>query len=327
VSLREFRIWLAGSAALADRLAEVSTVERILEMPLQPAGRVDCLLVEAAWLATQPVDEVEALLSACEASGIPSILWIKESPIAPSVLDFAPSFSRTFTVDDEQLVALGAAGAREPSVLREATALWFGDESALATSNGEEGVVWLGGWRSDWPASWQDRMMSILLAAAPYRLRIHGPDDPSVLPPELRPYVASGPSRSDAEVLAAAKLTIATDPAIGSPSVVPAVAFDAIACGSAVVSPHDVGLMRAGFWALVPGRGIERDLVPPIVDGATAAGEIERLLSDRERREDAVRRSRHLVANNHTYAHRAATIASAVGRRFLPDAATRPAPA
>ncbi len=318
--LREFRVWLAGGPDLAARFSTVCTVERVEGDQLPPGPPAHCLLVESGWLRSAGPERARSLLRSCGAIGVGRVLWIKEDDPDPELLELAAGFDRVFADERAHLTALLDAGLGGSSLLLEATALDPAAALESSDSRREIDVVWLGGWRDEWTAAWRRRLSEVLLAAVPLGLRIYAPD-PTALPPALRDCAVAAGDLGPREIFGNAKVAIAASPAVGSEGAVPAALFDAIACDAAVVSPHGEGLLVAGIWTVEPNRGPVLDLVPAVADQAGARTEIERLLSDPAAREATVERCRPLVVNNHTYAHRAATLASAVRVRVIPEGA------
>lgn len=324
--LRDFRMWVASHRRLAEQFADFCDARRVGGRAELPAGHpAHCLLVEDRWICDSNACDVNALLAACGTAGVPRLLWARESPLRSEALAFGAEFERAFSVDVDSMGVLAGAGCRDPSPLPEASALG----SSVVPMPIEErplGVVWLGGWNADWPAEWRSRLARILVAAAPFGLQIFGVSAPSVLPREVRECAVAEGWGSSTSLLSSARLAIATDPAIGLEGAAPAVAFDAAACGTAVASPHARGLVAAGFWSLVKGEGIKTDVALLLTDDIDVGGEIERLLADPSERQQMAQRARRLMLNNHTYGHRVATIASAVGWRVVPDETARATP-
>jgi len=323
-SLANLRVGLVGSEELADGLGSTCSVQSL--SPGGPLGAVHLVLVEGG----ERIDprwerELPPMLEACEAAGIASVLWIATSPFDPAYLRCCSAFTRVFSADPGHLPALAAAGANLPAPLLAATALPVEDSPPGDTVRRSDPVVWLGGWREEWPEAWRARLSAVLTAAVPFGLRIAGPVDPQALPPNLRAH-AKGGGNTGPDALRRARVAIGADATSDSPGLVPGVVFDAIACGAAVVCPHDANL-PASYLALAPpgtpgtasGGG---KLVRPVHDGASAREAIGELLGDDRRRETIVRDCRRIVALNHTLAHRIATIASVAGYRLIPRSKT-----
>jgi Glycosyl transferases group 1 len=311
LSLRDLRVWAVGGDGPAGVLASACRMEVL--SPGAWRGRTDAphfLLVEAHGEA--PVgwgDELSELLGACGTAGVPRLLWITAGPHEPSCLECVESFDRVFTVDGEGLPALAEAGAREPSLLRAATALPVDPRLVRGTADRPHPVVWLGGWNQAWGEGWRERVTAILRAAADRGLRIVGVERPDLLPADLRQCVSAGSPGARREELEGARVAIGIDPVSSSRHVTPAAVFDAIAAGAAAISPHSYGLSDL----------FGRDL-PPVHDRDSAAAALDLLLTDDRAREARVTPCRALVARNHTAAHRLATLASAAGHRLVPDA-------
>jgi Glycosyl transferases group 1 len=323
-------IWLVGGEELAAATASACGITALSPLDAPAAWprerRPDFLLVEGrerlgeGWAG----EGLASLLALCERLGIPRLLWITESPFDPALLPLCPRFTRVFSSDRDHGHELRAAGAREPSLLWPGTALPVATGEANGPGSRPDPIVWLGGWRDEWPAAWQERLLAILEAARPLGLRIADPNAAAALPGELKRCVDPAPPASAQSALRRARVTIAADPASSAPHIAPRAAFDAIACGSAVVTPHafatpfdfSEGRREEGTW---------RELVPVVADGETAERELRALLEDEPRRESAVRRCARIVANNHTHTHRIATLASAAGVKVVPEADANPA--
>jgi Glycosyl transferases group 1 len=326
-TLRELRVSLVGGDELASALAPVGRVE-----PLHPGdqpggdGSPAFLLVEnGAGVEEGWTDELDRLLDTCERNTIPSLLWVTSTPLDPYWLDRCARFDRVFTVDRGQIEELEAAGARTPVALWPATALRI-DERTTGSPARRDAVVWIGGWRREWPAAWRDRLESVLCGAARRGLKIIDYGEIEALPSSLRPHVVATESGEGPEAaLRHAKVVVGADPRYGSALLAPRVVFDAAAAGAAVITPHDFASLHD--FAIGGTREIAwRNLIPVVHDSEIATQEIDQLLDDEQLRREIACHTRRIVANNHTYAHRLATLASAAGYRLVPNA-DDPAPA
>jgi hypothetical protein len=325
-SLQELDVWLVGSAELMRATSRVCRVAGPGPddewKALLRSHAPDFLLVEGVESLPAPwVGRLDGLLAACEELATPSFLWITASPCDPAFLRICPRFTRTFSVDRDQRTLLLRAGARAPSLLWPGTSIPIATEQApKGTESGRTRVVWLGGWRREWPAAWRARLLAILDAAHPHGLWIAGPVEPGELPASLQGCVDPA-SPLDAEAaLRRARVTIAADGTSAAPQLAPRVAFDAMACGSAVVTPHAFAAIfdfSRGTW----GSNSWRSLAPVVSDHETAATEIDRLLANEERLDEDTQLCRRIVRFNHTHAHRIATLASAAGIHVPPNAA------
>jgi hypothetical protein len=317
--LAELRVCFVGSTRLAEALA-ASCVLTVLE----PDGwqgdlrdrTPDFVLVEGCERTEPGWDgQIGALLGSCGRAAIPRLLWITSDPPDPALLARCKDFERVFTVDRGQVSALTEAGAVAPSPLWEATSL----ESGPVEVDREERpdpVVWLGGWRREWPEQWRQHLVAVLRGAAAAGLTIVPVSAIDGLPNDLRPHLAGGGGEDRLRVLRRARVVIGADPEVGSAHTAPSVVFDAIACGAAVITPHAF-TYYAAFSARVDGE--LRHFIPYVYDAESTAEAAERFLTDGALREEAVSRCRQIVAHNHTYAHRLATLASAAGLSLLPD--------
>lgn len=307
-TLRELHIGLLGGEPLHRALATACEVEalgsvgwreRLAERP------VDLLLVEGAERPSPEWREgLPDLLEECLRRGIPRMLWITAGTPDPAWLELADRFDRGFAVSVGALLALGRAGAPDPSLLWPATALPVDERPVPETGARPDPVVWICERREDWPDELRERLVEVLRVAEERGARVAD---------------TSSPGYSGA--LERARLVLVVEPPGGG---VPAAVFDAIACGTAVVSTVPIG----SVWEFCTGGslGVQPRALISAVDGVVAAAtEIDRLLGDDELREEIVHRCRRIVAYNHTYSHRAATLASAAGLHLIPDAPPYPA--
>ncbi|HEX6688973.1 MAG TPA: glycosyltransferase, partial [Solirubrobacterales bacterium] len=161
--------------------------------------------------------------------------------------------------------------------------------------------------------------------AADRGLRIVASGELEGLPPDLGDRIApSPPAESRAAALCRAKVVIGADAEIGSATFAAPVVFDAAAAGAAVITPHEFATIHDfGVGGMGPRT---QNLIPIVKDGDGVRAEIDRLLADDLRHGEIVSHLQRIVAHNHTYRHRLATLASAVGYRLTPDALD-PAPA
>jgi hypothetical protein len=335
-SLRELCPVTVGSERLNSALAGICAARALRPSdwrPHWPDRAPDLLLIEAAdGIEAQWGAELDALLAHCDVQGVPRLLWIGISPLTPYWLERCAGFNRVFTMDVGQIEPLEASGARAPAPLWPATALPIAEATSTGAGDRPYPVAWLGGWRSDWPATWTRRLTSILRGAAECGLRIFEAGPMDGLPADLQPCL-TGRDGDDAEaVLRGAKVVVCADAAIGSATFAPAVVFDAAACGATVVTPHrfanryDFGVKlkdeatRGGAYDTDASSNPFWDLVPYVADRDTALERLALLLGDDSLREESARHLRRIVHHDHTYANRLATLASAAGHRLAPDA-------
>lgn len=335
LSTADLRLWLVGDAQTERALGSACSVEPLMAGAWREhavSGEVDFLLVQVGErLDDGWAEELPELLDVCERAGTPRVLWVTGSPFDRRCLGLVSRFDRVLAVDPRHLPQLGEAGGATPTVLPLATHMPIDDRAVGRTGERPYSVVWLGGWRPEWPQAWRDCLAGILDAALPHGLRVVALGDTATLPAELRGVVKALDGRELGEVLHAARVVIGADATCGSRHVVPGVVFDAVACGAAVISPHDAGMAGTGLWFTPPpdrpaAAGMRRRLVSVVTDRDGAAAELARLLGDDAAREETVHHARRVVTYNHTYANRVATLASTVGLRVVPDATARPAP-
>jgi hypothetical protein len=122
--------------------------------------------------------------------------------------------------------------------------------------------------------------------------------------------VASPGSDDDrADFIARCGVVIAGSPRWASRLHTPAVAFDAVAIGTPVIVPPGLGISLT--LPRMTGTAAKADVARQLIETALRTGEVVP-----ERREAG----RISVRNEHTYCHRLATIASALGVAVVPVA-------
>ena len=105
-----------------------------------------------------------------------------------------------------------------------------------------------------------------------------------------------------------APVVIAFHPAIEARTFVTRTAFEAVACGAAVIGRPNWGMHH--YFG---------DTTAKAAGAAEAGEQYAVLLSDEAARQERVRTAQAFVARAHTYDHRLATIASSFGRRLVPQ--------
>jgi hypothetical protein len=320
-----------GEASLGHGLATACRLEALRADGWRDrvsSRRADCLVV--AWGAQLGVEwggETARLLDECARLGVPSLLWAVGGRLDPHCLDLVARFDGVFADDRRQLAALEDAGARAPTSLPAATALAVDDAPVHGTGARPHPVVWAGGWSTGWPASWRDRTEEVLRAATGHGLTIFLSTGSDALPEDLAPHVARATNAPEKSLRQARVVLALGDPG-QSPWAAQAAALDAVACGAAAVCSEPSVIAATGLWFVPPpdrpaAADMRRDLVPVATDGASMDAALRSLLEDDESREAKVGHARRVVAYNHTYANRVATLVSAVGTRVVP--ARRPA--
>ena len=320
--LRELRPWLVGGEELCSALWPICGLQRLTPGDWrgcrhEPAA--DFLLVEATSEAQAEWGEaLDRLLETCGRRCVPRFLWFRGEVEGAFWLERLGRFERVFATKRGQLRELAERGVEEPGAMWAATAL---PAEGAAVAMGEErsiDVLWLGGWRPEWPAAWRERLASVLRGASRHGLTILPLSPVEGLPEDLWPFVC-GARRSAGEraaLLGQAKVAIGADAGGGGVAAAPQAIFDAAACGAAVVTPHEFAAPY-DFALMRPGRP-PLDLLPSVDGERRAEAEVGRLLGDMGLRDEVARHLRGAVAYNHTYAHRLAMLASAAGRRLLP---------
>ena len=322
----ELRIWVLGGEALTSSLRTACAVDRPppeVWLERLAGERPSFVLVEAdESIASAGGAALVRLLEACEAAAVPRFLWFTSGPVDPFWTALCDRFDRVFAADRDLLPTLEAAGASMPGLL------WPAAPTLSDAGGGPrpDPLVWLGGWRREWPEHWRERLAAVLEAAGDRGLRIAPVESLDGLPAGLRPHVDDVVARgTEAAALRRARVAVAADPTIGAPGYCSPSIFAAAAHGAAVVTPHGF-TVNFEFAIAEWRRPRPLEAIAQVRDAGSAGLEIDRLLGDERLRRDVVAHTRRILANNHTASHRVATLASATGLRLIPDAPD-PAPA
>lgn len=322
--LSKLDVWLIASSDLIQATSSLCQATVINPEDWQDQlldRRPSFALVEGReHLAEAWVYQLGEFLKRCEQENIPRFLWITASPFDPGLLQHLPHFSRVFTVDWDQRADLTNAKARNPSLLWPGTTLSYTEKQPPGPGERPEQILWSGGWRSDWPETWRNRLLLLLEAAAEWDLRVAASTGSEQLPRSLLTHIDDTPSLHLNAQLLRARIVIAADTRSPSPSLAPRVAFDAMMSGAAVITPHSFALP----YSFSQGSGRNgrpwQSLAPTVVDRETAASAIDRFLTDDDFSTKAVNECRDIVRFNHTHAHRLATLASAADIRVVHSA-------
>lgn len=268
------------------------------------------LLIEAT-LDGPPAGAVRALLDEAAALGVPSAVWVTDvRGVAPELEQLLRHADAVFATDPNAGSRLGGPSAGWVIGLPDAAA-----HGALAAEPGPRtgrlGLVVDGG--RPWSEQTTPALEAIVRAAGdrPPDVLVCGGGVPGDLPAHLarRAAPAAGEAARIAFIGSCGALITAAPPG-ASPLYTPPGAFDAAALGTPVVMPASrataITLPRIGIE--IPAQGDPG----PLIDAALEAGELV------PGRRLAARRA---VRHEHTYGHRLATIASAVGLAVLPAVA------
>jgi hypothetical protein len=314
-----------GSDRLATLLAP--SCEAVLPVSQEwksvtPPALPDLLLVEtpgedelSPWsreALTDPDGPLAELLALCRQNGVPSALWatLDHASIAP-FLGLAPLFDERYIADPESatVVARAVPDRPPPGVLP--WAMQPAIHAPPSAGQRDHRPLYLGGWRSDWPDTSQRVLRTLLDAALPHGLRIAVPAGvAAAFPAEYAGAVeeAGVDVAREVELMQRAPVVIAFDRAIEARTFVPRIAFEAVACGAAVIGRPN--------WGMSHYLG---DTTARAAGSAEAEEQYALLLSDEAARLERVRTGQGFLALAHTYDHRLATIASGLGRRLVPE--------
>jgi hypothetical protein len=320
----ELRVAFVGSRRLAGLLApSCASVMPVPERSPSLSGSAlpELLLVEAhgeddpsPWsheALTDPEGPLAELLAECRRNGVPSALWVTtdHESIAP-FLRVASLFDERYVADPEsaRLLAGAVPGALPPGVLPWAMQPALHRAPDLDARDGAP--LYVGGWRSDWPDASQRALRTLLDAALRHGLRIAVPaGERAEFPPEYGPCVEAGVEVArEVELMQRAPVVIAFHSAVEARTFVPRIAFEAVACGAAVIARPNWGMHH--YFG---------DTAARAAGAAEAEHEYALLLSDETARRERVRTGQGFLVLGHTYDHRLATIASGLGRRLVPQ--------
>lgn len=279
------------------------------------------LLIESSGLRKQPrgvgplademVERALELLDWCGREGVPAALWetfLRRRINTPlSLMEGAP---KLFVADPEAVEPLAQQlGGRRPMQLPLAAQVIPEERIPFAERKIE--VAFLGRWAEWFSGHRREELEAILDAAAQRGLVIFGHEEDRedyLLPERFLPFAVTVPSdRRGIESFRDARIVVGLDPRNHGRLMVPQVVFDALAAGSAVISPNHTGLRRLVGHITVLLRSREE-----------AEREMDRLLGDEGEWGWMSERARNAILNAHTYKHRVATIASAFGLRLVP---------
>jgi len=299
--------------------------------------RPDLLIVESAWAGNTGswqyqvasyahpdsigLPKLTELVEWCRREEVPTVFWNKEDPVHFNRFKDASSlFDHVFTTDERCLERYRELRPDRPGRVE---TLPFAAQpkihNPVAPSSPRRSAPCFAGtyYRDRHPGRRQDLEM-LLDAARPFGLviydRTHGsPSAAFGFPERFLEHVEGGLTYED--TLSAYKsfeLFLNVNSVVKSQSMFSRRVFELLACDTPVVSTPSVGLERT-FG----------DLVPTVENGESARNAIERLLSDGERRKAVADAGRRLVLGEHTYRHRLAAVAEALGHRVDLDARER----
>jgi hypothetical protein len=252
--------------------------------PHEP-GDADFLLVHSDWLSghAEGAGALEETAGPWRERGIPTVYWFTGDRGSLTDGDaVAAGFDIACAADPEAAPLLAARPGSRTMILPLACPV-FPDDVALVG----------------------ERPIAVALIGA-------GADGHPALDGIIEAAEARGLQRFASEqagdVLAQAKVTIVPPPPGASKLLAPELAYRCIGLGSLVLTPPHRGYQ---FGAL-------REAVTPAKNSDQAHAALERLLDSPKEQSELQQFGRAVVANGQTYAHRVATIASALGRRVLP---------
>jgi hypothetical protein len=297
------------------------------------SGDFDLVLVESAWKGNaetwqyhvgtyatpghRGLPALRELVAAAERRGVPTAFWNKEDPVHfTRFAEAARIFDYVFTTDAHRIATYRALNGRAQGV----EALQFAAQPSLHNPLGgarrSVAPVFAGTFYQRRHVDRQDTLRILLEAAAPYGLIIYdrmyrsGQEGYAFPESVADRVVGSLPYTELVHAYRKHKVFLNANSVTVSPTMFARRVFELLACGTAVVSTPSVGM---------------RKIFGPLVDAVDSAAEakeaLDRLLSEesywRQRSRDGIRS----VMLHHTYAHRLADVARAIG---LPEPVAGP---
>ncbi len=284
------------------------------------------LLVESTWQGnngswqymvasyTHPdyigLPNLRALIAWCRERDIPTVFWNKEDPVHfERFKEAAALFDYVFTTDAnciDRYAALEREGTGPISALRFAAQPRVHNPIG-APAERSTSPVFAGAYYRDRHVDRQKSLQMLLDAAMPFGLEIYdrrfGHEDKAFGFPERFTDRVQGalPYDEMIEAYKAHRVFLNVNSVHDSPTMFSRRVFELLACGTAVVSTESVG--------------VERTLgdVVSMVETPAAATEALTKLQDEEYWRELTRRGRRRVIGEHTYRHRLAEIATALG--------------
>jgi hypothetical protein len=286
---------------------------------------IDFVLVESAWQGNggswqyhvgsyatpghRGIPALRALVEEANKLDIPTAFWNKEDPVHfGKFAEAARLFDHVFTTDADRIGTYRALKGRARSV----EGLQFAAEPTLHNPLGgherSPTPVFAGTFYQNRHADRQDSLRVLLEAAAQYGLviydRMHGSGQPGYDFPEsvASCVVGSLPYTELVGEYRRHRVFLNANSVTRSPTMFARRVFELLACGTPVVSTPSRGMLTT-FPSLV-------DPVESAEDAKTA---LHQLLSDDDYWFSRSRAGIQSVMLNHTYAHRVAQIAHAIG--------------
>jgi hypothetical protein len=257
---------------------------------------------------------LRALVEDCRARDIPTVFWNKEDPFHFDRFSEAASlFDQVFTTDaDSAERYYSEVGAQSVDVLPFAAQARI-HNPAPAVADRSRSPCFAGAWYRDRHQERQRSLEVLLDAARPFGLVIYdrtlGSGDPAFgFPQRFQPHVVGRLSYE--RVIDAYKshhLFLNANSVVASPTMCSRRVFELLACDTAVLSTPS-NAVAALFGGLVA--------IADEPDSATAS--LQQLLEDDDHRTRVTRAARREVFARHTYRHRLAVLARAVGHTVEP---------
>jgi hypothetical protein len=334
----------AGPAARRLRIALIADAELTADLapdcellPIDPdhwreqleTQRPDLLVVESAWHGNDgawqyrvawyahpqaiALTDLRALVEWCVQRDIPTVFWDTAGPAHFDRFRWAAQlFDQIFTVDEDSIERFEALPQRRAaSVDLLLSAAQPRRHHPLGGEEAEGRPAYAGAYPRDAALAQREGLEALLDAGREHDLVIYDRSlgsDPGLdgLPTRFQPHLAGWlPSDRLAAAYRRHPVFLVADTSPRSGSALPARAFAVLASGTPVL--------------ITPSRAGERlfgDLIAQAGE-RTAAAELERLISDTRQRRRVRSEALPLIGRRHTYAHRLAQIATAVGQPSL----------
>jgi hypothetical protein len=269
-------------------------------------ARPQLLLVELDGPSAHDVDwgRLELLVGSSRAEEVPSAIWVTSRDGGDALpMKVLASFDRVFASEPAIAESLMDRIAHRPVVLPHAA-------TSASVKNGRlagAGIAYIGGYPERWAPRTKQFAESLLEASEAFGLTIlaRSEEEISGLPHRFRPLVRWSET-SDEMVAGLQKNRVLVDfePEVGLPQGI----FDGLAFGMLVVAPRNYTVMRV-LPRIVSYPKLPEDACERIAWCVHAGSEQDELALV----------GRKAVRNAHTYNHRIATLASALGLCVLPD--------
>jgi hypothetical protein len=307
-SIAELRVGCAASPWVAAGFREVCEVTTPLDdaQTFAPDADIDLLVVDAHWMR-ESGRAYQQLVESSRSRGVPTAYWYTvDASWHDELVPPAAGFDLVFSADPDSVAPLTAvlpSGRR--AILLPAAAR---NPPTPVAPTGDRAIelAYVGGPVNSVVATW-------LRPLLPLGLQVFVSDELQTAKPSERAEDIPVTSELDAiaalDRLGEIRLAVCVDPELESEEMRTVTVYEALARGG-----HPIVKFRRGHLARALHEGVTIARDPADLEATVA-----HLLAEGAPA-DVVNTGRRLVANQHTYAHRLATIVSAAGGALLPVA-------